>query len=411
MADRSSSLPHGWRRKSFSELADVSFSGVDKKTTPGEIPVRLCNYVDVFHNHRIHSGIDFMTATASEREVANFKLLQGDVVFTKDSETPEEIAEPAYVAEDLCGVVCGYHLAIARPKKDVDGRFLYYAMKETGIRRQFTRSANGVTRFGLTLDAFDKIFIPTPVLEEQTRIAEILSTWDETLARLSLQIERKAEVFASLREAVVHGTRRIDGFDGPWQTVTIGSFLKLHNERVGNGSDLPVYSITKVGMLPQEQHFNKRIANSDLSRHIIVRNGDLALSGLNFWLGSVDVSTLDEPVCISPDYKVFKINGSVDPKYMRHVVRTARFVTLLKNAAVERASIVRKNFDRETFLASELQLPEIREQRAIVEVLDDAEREIAALEAERAALARQRDALATELLTGRLRVPQAEAAS
>jgi hypothetical protein len=78
---------------------------------------------------------------------------------------------------------------------------------------------------------------------------------------------------------------------------------------------------------------------------------------------------------------------------------------------LERASIVRKNFDRETFLASELQLPEIREQRAIVEVLDDAEREITALKAERAALARQRDALTTELLTGCLRVPLAEVAS
>jgi type I restriction enzyme S subunit len=407
MADRSSSLPHGWRRKSFSELADVSFSGVDKKTTPGEIPVRLCNYVDVFHNHRIHRGIDFMTATASEREVANFKLLQGDVVFTKDSETPEEIAEPAYVAEDLSGVVCGYHLAIARPKKDVDGRFLYYAMKETGIRRQFTRSANGVTRFGLTLDAFDKIFIPTPVLEEQTRIAEILSTWDETLARLSLQIERKEKLLESIRERLTHGAHRLCGRSSPWPMVALSEVTRQLTERNGDryGRDL-VMGVTKAeGIVPMREH----VVAENISRYLVLPPNGFAYNPMRINIGSIAMSEHEGDVIVSPDYVVFACKEDrLHPRFLNHLRRTkawADFMTIAGNGSV------RVRIYYASLAEFEFHLPPLDEQRAIVEVLDDAEREIAALEAERAALTRQQDALATELLTGRLRAPQAEATS
>ncbi len=48
-----SGLPNGWRSRPLTELAEISFSGVDKKSSPDELPVKLLNYVDVFHNHTI----------------------------------------------------------------------------------------------------------------------------------------------------------------------------------------------------------------------------------------------------------------------------------------------------------------------------------------------------------------------
>ena len=328
----------------------MSFSSVDKKAASNEMPIRLCNYVDVFRNREIDDRIDFMEATASEREIERFELRRGDVLITKDSETPEEIAEPSYVKMDLTGVVCGYHLALARPKRETDGRFLYYAMKSPRVRRQLIRAANGVTRFGLTLNALQTVELPLPVPQEQRHIAEVLSTWDDAIERLARQIARKHEATAYLREALVRGALRVSSREELWAIRRLGSFLTMENERLGSGTELTIYSVTRDGLKPQDQHFSKRIANEDLSRHIVVYPGDLALSGLNFWLGSVDVSVLDCAVCISPDYKVFKIADEVDPRYFRHVVRSLRFVELLRSVAIERASVVRKNFDRETFL-------------------------------------------------------------
>ena len=36
--------------KKLSEIAKIDISGVDKKTNPGEKPVKLCNFTDVYYN-------------------------------------------------------------------------------------------------------------------------------------------------------------------------------------------------------------------------------------------------------------------------------------------------------------------------------------------------------------------------
>jgi type I restriction enzyme S subunit len=123
-------------------------SNVDKKTVSGERSVRLCNYTDVYYNERITAELPFMEATASVDQIARFGLRAGDVLLTKNSETPDDIAVPAYVVADLPDVVCGYHLALLRPGREVDGRYLFWALSSRSSREQFSASANGITRFG-----------------------------------------------------------------------------------------------------------------------------------------------------------------------------------------------------------------------------------------------------------------------
>ena len=147
-------LPDGWRMVRLGDIAEVRFSSVDKRTAPDETLVRLCNYTDVFYNRRITAGMDLMEASATDAERIKWQLQQGDVLFTKDSETPDEIGIPTLVAEDMPDVLCGYHLGLTRPHRGlVEGSFLAIALASTDCRRSFARVANGVTRFGLTLGA------------------------------------------------------------------------------------------------------------------------------------------------------------------------------------------------------------------------------------------------------------------
>jgi len=39
-----------WREVSLTSVADIRFSSVNKVSQPGEEPVRLCNYTDVYKN-------------------------------------------------------------------------------------------------------------------------------------------------------------------------------------------------------------------------------------------------------------------------------------------------------------------------------------------------------------------------
>ena len=76
-----------WPRVALATAAEVRLSSVDKKSTPGEPKVRLCNYSDVYNHSFLRSDMNYMEATATEREILNCQLKAGDVVITKDSET------------------------------------------------------------------------------------------------------------------------------------------------------------------------------------------------------------------------------------------------------------------------------------------------------------------------------------
>jgi type I restriction enzyme S subunit len=184
--------PKGWGWASIGDVAKLSFSSVDKKSVEGEKAVRLCNYMDVFYNRRIREGMPFMASTASDSDIKKFTLNKDDVVLTKDSETPEEIAFAAVIDEQIDNLVCGYHLAVLRPDKGkVTGEYLMSAINFHPNHHQFVRLANGATRFGLGIDSLNNALIPLPPLAEQRKIAEILRTWDEAIETAESELKAK----------------------------------------------------------------------------------------------------------------------------------------------------------------------------------------------------------------------------
>ena len=49
-------VPEHWEVRRLGTVTDMRVSNVDKHTKPGETPVRLCNYVDVYKNDHISGG-------------------------------------------------------------------------------------------------------------------------------------------------------------------------------------------------------------------------------------------------------------------------------------------------------------------------------------------------------------------
>ena len=171
-----------WPKVPLNEIIDLTLSSVDKKSKANENGVQLCNYMDVYSNSFISENLKFMEATATEREIANCSLFAGDVVITKDSEEHDDIGVPALVREDIPGLVCGYHLAILRPRSSaVDGAYLFYGLNDSGAQQQFHSYANGVTRFGLRKADIGLVEISLPPLPEQRRIADILGALDDKI--------------------------------------------------------------------------------------------------------------------------------------------------------------------------------------------------------------------------------------
>ena len=209
MMMKNDALPKEWRSVRLADACKVIVSSVDKKTVDGELPVKLCNYTDVYYNNDIGCDIDFMAATAKPLEIEKFSLIEGDVIITKDSETPDDIGVPAYVKETIDNLLCGYHLAILRPNKRTIGNYICYALTSPRVKYDFYRFANGITRFGLTTESYQKIRISLPLLPEQKRIVNLLGTSKKEIDLLKQLIEQYYTQKRGLMQKLLTGQWRI----------------------------------------------------------------------------------------------------------------------------------------------------------------------------------------------------------
>lgn len=191
-------VPAHWEAKRLKTSATYCVSNVDKVPSEEEAPVRLCNYTDVYYNDRIRPDMGLMETTATADEIHQFGLQVGDVVITKDSEEWNDIAVPALVVESAPDLVCGYHLAILRPKENVlGGRFLLRAMQACAVNQQFQIAATGVTRYGLPKSSIGEAWLPLPPLDEQGAIADFL---DRETAKIDTLAEKKRTLIERLKE-------------------------------------------------------------------------------------------------------------------------------------------------------------------------------------------------------------------
>lgn len=339
--DRLGALPEGWVWRPLRHIAKVRNSNVDKLRKPGERAVRLCNYVDVYRSERIHLGLDFMRATATEAEVAAFRLKRGDVLITKDSEAWNDIGVPALVVDEADDLLCGYHLARLRPQEnEVSGAFLCYALQVPAVANQLHLAARGVTRYGLSQSGIKSATLPIPPMGDQGLIVRYL---DNAELRIGKALQAKQEMANLMREreqqdliaAITGGAGallvdpRVDwlpGIPAHWEVKRLGSVLKERGEQNKPIRVQQVLSLLrKKGVIPYEEKGNIGNKKSeDISRYKIVRTGDIVVNCMNVIIGSSGLSGYEG--CLSPVYYVLHPRNRADSaEYFAALFQLERF--------------------------------------------------------------------------------------
>jgi type I restriction enzyme S subunit len=206
-------VPAHWTVLRQRNAVDMRVSNVDKHSKEGELAVRLCNYVDVYKNDRIGERMPFMRASATREEIDRFRLQTGDVLITKDSETWNDIGVPALVECSAPDLICGYHLALLRPREGLmDGTFLLRVQQSLPVAYQYHISASGVTRYGLSHDAIKSVFLPCPPLPEQAAIVRFLDHADRQIQRYIRAKRKLIKLLEEQKQAIIHHavTRGLD---------------------------------------------------------------------------------------------------------------------------------------------------------------------------------------------------------
>lgn len=223
--DKQYNLTQGWKIVTLSDICEIIVSNVDKKISLNEVPVFLCNYMNVYTNDYLDTTIPFSEGSVTKEEFLKYRLNIDDVIITKDSETPDDIAIPSVVTEELSDVVCGYHLAILRPKgNNVFGQFLSKSLHSTMCRTHFSRLASGATRYGLSLNAIHSCPILLPSFPHQRIISLIIQSLDKTIEITEQLIAKYESIKTGLMQDLLENAEE----KKKWKTVSLADICEIN---------------------------------------------------------------------------------------------------------------------------------------------------------------------------------------
>ena len=177
-----------WQKTKLGDIGTFQTSSIDKLLKSDEKEVYLVNYMNVYRHEIINSTTikSFQIVTAKENQINGCSLKKGDILFTPSSETPKDIGHSVVISENLENAVFSYHLMRFRPIIDIDILYSHYFCNISSILNQLTKLATGSTRFTISLKSFSNIEINLPSLQEQTIIANFLSSIEN-----KIDIEKK----------------------------------------------------------------------------------------------------------------------------------------------------------------------------------------------------------------------------
>ncbi len=425
-------IPAEWEVKKLKYVAVARPSNIDKKSKDKEEPVSLCNYIDVYKNEFINRELTFMRATAAQDQIEKFLLQKGDILATKDSESSDDIANPALVVEDFDGVVCGYHLTHIKPNKII-GSYLFRYFQTNYLNSYFEVSANGVTRYGLSVDKFDSALILNPTLDEQTTIANFLDRKTAEIDALIAQKERLLELYEEEKTAIINhavtkgldpnaelkdsGVEWVGEIPAEWEVKklkyvavarpsNIDKKSKDEEEQVSLCNYVDVY---KNEFINRELTFMSATATQDQIEKFLLQKGDI--------LATKDSESSDD--IANPALVVEDFDGVVCGYHLTHIKPKKiigsylfrYFQTNYLNSYFEVSAngVTRYGLGVDKFDSALILNPTLDEQTAIANFID---RKTAKIDAKITKTQRiielqkeYRTALISEVVTGKIRVP------
>lgn len=294
------------------------------------------------------------------------------------------------------------------------GRYFYYYFSNN-FYNEVTKYTAKSSVDSVRRDMIAKMLIPIPSEKEQKAIAEALSDVDNLIISLEKLIEKNKAIKQGTMQDLLTGKKRIKGYERNWININLSEHSKI-KARIGwQGLTTEeyldqgyAYLITGTDFLNgridwdnchfvNEERFvqdkNIQIVNGDI---LVTKDGTIGKVGYVMNLNSY--ATLNSGVFVIRAKSIETYNTG----FVYYILKSSIFTDFLNKLSAGSTinHLYQKDFVNFTF-----DIPQdIKEQKAIAEILFDIDSEITALESKLLKYRQIKQGMMQELLTGRIRL-------
>ena len=398
-------LPSGWKVVKLGDVFDFLKTYTNSRESLNDYDeISYIHYGEIHKKYKFY--LDFRVASLPKIHQSKLGdkpefIKNGDLVIADASEDYIDIAKSVEIKNLEHKAVAGLHTFLLRDKGDyfADG-YKGYILYEPWVAKELKKKATGISVLGISKSNLLNLKIKLPPLDEQEKIAEILSTWDEAINLTINLIESKKQFKKALMQNLLTAKIRFPQFKGEWKEIKLGNFLEEKSERNTKNIDLVLSVTNKFGFVTQVEYFDKSVASDNTANYKIVRKGNFAYNPSRINVGSIALLESYEIGILSPMYVVFECLENLDNRFLKFWFQSHIF---MGNLPKYLAGSVRESLNFNYMKTISIKLPNLKEQQKIAEVLTACDDEINLLNLKLENLKRQKQGLMQKLLSAKVR--------
>ena len=169
-------LPDGWTVTTLGTFMDFK-NGVNADKDAYGKGVNFVNVLDIFRNNSLVSQDITGSVSITDKQLEEYSVVKGDMLFNRTSETPEEIAFSSVYFGDEKITFGGFVIRGRQSKKRLLPEYAKYCFKTDTIRKEMIRRCQGAVRANIGQKDLSKVPIIIPLIEDQKLISTILDEW------------------------------------------------------------------------------------------------------------------------------------------------------------------------------------------------------------------------------------------
>ncbi|MDP3815337.1 restriction endonuclease subunit S [Pseudomonas sp.] len=293
-------------------------------------------------------------------------------------------------------------------RTDISKQYLCYLLNSEDVLKEIKSTASGTTVRHTSPSRILNNTVSLPTWSEQTKIAQILSTWDKAIATTERLLANSQQQKQALMQQLLTGTVRFPNAESEWYEVEIGNIIKEVKRPVAWDDDAQ-YRLLSVKRRAEGVVLREVLAGSQIltKKMNTARAGDFLISKMQVTHGAMGLVTDEfDNHHISDSYiaVIAKDTTKLDINFFSWLGRTKALwrLAFLSSYGVH---IEKLTFNFSLFLKEKICIPtSLAEQQKIAQVLSTADAEITNLQAQLAKLKLEKKALMQQLLTGQRRV-------
>ena len=204
------SIPDDWEVKTLGELGSFK-NGISKPSEDFGFGSPFVNLMDIFGITKISETNHLGLINSNIIEQNTYSLKEGDVLFVRSSVKPDGVGLTTVIKKDLDKTVySGFILRFREIGNELTTDFKEYVFYNKGFRDSLISSSTVSANTNINQPALKQLIIVYPSSkEEQTAIANVLSSMDKEIETLNTKLEKYRNLKTAMMQQLLTGKIRL----------------------------------------------------------------------------------------------------------------------------------------------------------------------------------------------------------